>query len=103
MVSYEQQRKIGRTEAGSQHYPCGQCGRRYSPEPKQQGYDDQLRQQAIQLYSDGMNFRRIARYLGVSHQSVINWVGAHSARLPAQPQLHRFPKYPAYVFQFLDS
>jgi len=79
------QRKIGRTEAGSQRYQCGLCGRRYSPEPKQQGYDEKLRQQAVQLYSDGLNFRRIARHLGVSHQTVINWVDAHSARLPAQP------------------
>jgi transposase-like protein len=44
-----------------------------------------LRQQAVQLYSDGLNFRRIARHLGVSHQSVINWVNAYSAQLPVQP------------------
>ena len=79
------QRKIGRTEAGSQRYQCQACGRRYTPEPKQSGYHEQMRQQAIHLYSDGMNFRRIARHLGVSPQTVINWVNAHSARLPAQP------------------
>jgi transposase-like protein len=78
------QRKIGRTEAGSQRYQCQPCGRRYSPAPKQQGYDEQLRQQAVQFYSDGMNFRRIARHLGVSPQTVINWVNAYSAQLPAQ-------------------
>lgn len=79
------QRKIGRTEAGSQRYQCPFCGRRYSPEPKPHGYDEKVRQQAVQLYSDGMNFRRIARHLGVSHQTIINWVNAHSAKLPAQP------------------
>lgn len=49
------------------------------------GYDAQTRQLAVKLYSDGMNFRRIARQLGVSHQSVINWVNAYSSQLPADP------------------
>ncbi len=44
-----------------------------------------MRQQAVKLYSDGMNFRRIARHLGVNHQTVINWVNAYTAQLPAQP------------------
>ena len=79
------QRKIGRTKAGSQRYRCLHCGRRYTPEPKMPGYAPQTRQQAVKLYSDGMNFRRIARHLGVSHQSVINWVNAYSAQLPSQP------------------
>jgi transposase-like protein len=79
------QRKIGRTTAGSQRYQCQQCGRRYTPEPKTPGYDDDIRLQAVRLYADGMNFRRIGRQLGVSHQSVINWVNAYSAQLPARP------------------
>ena len=32
---------------------------------------------AIRLYVDGMNLRRIARHLGVVHQTVANWVAAH--------------------------
>jgi transposase-like protein len=32
-----------------------------------------------------MNIRRIARTLGVNHQSVVNWVNAHAAQLPAAP------------------
>ena len=79
------QHKNGRTQAGSQRYKCQHCGRRYSPEPKAHGYDDTLRQQAVKLYSDGMNFRRIARHLGVNHQTVINWVNAYSAQLPTAP------------------
>jgi transposase-like protein len=81
------QRKIGRTKASSQRYQCLSCGRRYTPEPKVPGYDEQLHQQAVKLYSDGMNFRRIARHLGVSHQTVINWVNAYSAQLPNTPAL----------------
>jgi transposase-like protein len=39
------------------------------------------------LYVDGINFRRIARLLDVSHVSVMNWVKAAADRLPAQPPL----------------
>jgi len=32
-----------------------------------------------------MNLRRIARHLGVVHQTVANWVVAHAATLPDTP------------------
>ena len=77
--------KIGLTESGSQRYRCKDCGRRYTPEPRVQGYPETVRQQAVRLYVDGMNFRRIARHLGVHHQTVINWIKAHHAGLPTSP------------------
>ncbi|NJL56337.1 IS1 family transposase [bacterium] len=83
----QQQVKAGRTEAGSQRYKCQHCQRRYTPTPKAGGYDAALRQQAVRMYVDGMNFRRIARQLGVHHQSVINWINAHVATLPDQAPL----------------
>lgn len=49
------------------------------------GYDDEVRLQAVKLYVDGLNLRRIARHLGVSHQSIANWVKAYAARLPPPP------------------
>lgn len=39
--------------------------------------------QALKLYVDGTNFRRIARHLGANPQSVANWVNAAAATLPA--------------------
>ena len=81
----DQQVKAGRTGAGSQRYKCNPCGRRYTPIPKQKGYPQAMRQQAIRMYVDGINFRRIARHLGVHHQSVINWVNAHADELPEAP------------------
>jgi len=77
--------KAGRTEAGSQRYRCGHCQRRYSPNAKEHGYPDAMRQQAIRLYSDGMNYRRIGRFLRVDHVTVMLWVKAHADRLPARP------------------
>ena len=75
--------KAGRTEAGSQRYRCGHCQRRYTPEAKEHGYPDAMRQQAIRLYADGLNYRRIGRVLGVDHVTVMLWVKAHSDQLPS--------------------
>ena len=83
----ENQVKIGFNASGSQRYRCKSCGRKYTPEPKEPGYPEAMRQQAVQWYVDGMNFRRIARHLGVHHQTVINWINAHIATLPQTPPL----------------
>jgi len=61
------------------------CGYRYTPEPTEQGYPNMVRLAAIRMYVDGGNLRRIARYLGVSHQSIANWVNEHASQLPPSP------------------
>lgn len=83
--SEERQVKSGLTEVGSQRYKCQVCQRRYTPKPKPRGYSSEVRLKAVRMYVDGMNLRRIARHLGVSHQSVANWVNAFAARLPNAP------------------
>jgi transposase-like protein len=77
--------KAGRTSAGSQRQRCTACRFRYTPAPKARGYPPALRRKAVQEYVDGGNLRRIARQLGVVHQTVANWVAAHADALPAQP------------------
>jgi transposase-like protein len=77
--------KNGRHPSGSQRYLCRVCGHRYTPAPTPQGYPQPLREQAVRLYADGMNLRRIARHLGVVHQTVANWVTAHANALPDRP------------------
>lgn len=81
----EQQVKAGRNPSGSQRYRCKGCGCKYTPAPTGQGYSSAVREQAHRMYLDGMNLRRIARHLGVVHQTVANWVSAAADRLPAQP------------------
>lgn len=61
------------------------CGYRYTPEPTRQGYSDEVRLAAVRMYADGINLRRIGRLLGVSPQSVANWVRAYVAQLPPAP------------------
>ena len=53
--------------------------------PREVGYAEQTRQEALRLYVDGMNQRRIARTVGVSHQTVANWIKAHADSLPNLP------------------
>ena len=80
--SSENQVKAGKNKSGSQKYLCKRCGRRNTPEPSQM-YGDEIRLQAVKLSVDGMNYRRIARHLGVDHKTIINWVNAYVAQLPA--------------------
>jgi transposase len=44
-----------------------------------------MRRRALEMYVDGMSFRRIERHLGVSRQTVANWVKAHADSLPDAP------------------
>ena len=80
-----EQNKDGFTNAGSQRYRCKACGTRHTPERKEAGYEPGIRNLAIRMYADGLNFRQIGRHLGVSHATVMNWVKAHAAQLPAAP------------------
>ena len=50
------------------------------------GYEQERRQQALQMYLEGMSLRGIGRTLHIHHQSVANWIKAHEATLPAQVQ-----------------
>jgi len=61
------------------------CQIKYTPEPKAWAYPEEVRRQAIQMYVDGMNLRRIARHLGLHHRTVSLWVKAQAERLPDPP------------------
>jgi transposase len=83
-TSSEQQTKSGYTRTGSQRYKCRDCQRIYTPDPKPLGYPDETKREAVRLYLEGTNFRRIGRILSVNHQSVVNWVNAFHAKLRAK-------------------
>jgi transposase-like protein len=61
------------------------CNRKYTPEPKKQGYPASMRKQASEMYVDGGNLRRIARRLKIHHRTVSLWVRAQAEALPAAP------------------
>lgn len=76
------QTRDGRTPAGSQRYRCAACGCRYTPFPKDQGYEEEVRFQALQLYLEGHSMREIGRMLDVNHQSIANWMKSYARFLP---------------------
>jgi transposase-like protein len=90
--SSERQTKSRHTRTGSQRYRCKECQRIYTPEPKPLGYPEETRREAVRLYLEGTNFRRIGRVLGVNHQSVVNWVNAYHASPPAAEQALAAPE-----------
>ena len=61
------------------------CNRKYTPEPKAQGYPESLRKQAAEMYVDGMNLRKIARHLKVHHRTVALWIVDRAETLPNAP------------------
>ena len=83
--------RAGLNRAGSQRFQCRQCNRHYTPEPKTNGYPQAVRNQAVRLYLEGTNQRRIGRILSVNHQSVANWINAYHERLQASRAKHRKP------------
>ena len=86
----ENQVKVGFNPSGSQRYLCPTCHRKYTPVPNEADHKESVRQQAVKMYLDGINQRRIARQLGVSQGSVSNWARAYARQLPpavSQPEI----------------
>jgi transposase-like protein len=83
--SIKRQVKNGLNGSGSQKYKCNKCGAVYTPEPKENGYSAETRLLAIRMYVEGSSYRSIARVLKINPQSVANWVGHYTSRLPPAP------------------
>ena len=79
------QNKAGTTNAGSQRFRCMHCNRKYTPKPKKQGYPESVRKQAMEMYVDGGNLRRIARHLKIAPQTVAYWVTEVAEAMPNTP------------------
>ena len=57
-----------------QRYKCKECGCNYIVEIKSTARPLSQKKQALHLYLEGLGFRSIGRYLGVSNVSVLNWI-----------------------------
>jgi len=79
-----QQIRDGYTAAGSQRYRCKLCGGRYTPQPKERGYDEEIRLQALTLFLEGISLRAISNILAVNHQSVANWINDYALEFPEE-------------------
>jgi len=59
---------------GRQRYKCKDCGCNYTVEIKSTAKPKSQKKQALHLYLEGLGFRSIGRFLGVSNVSVLNWI-----------------------------
>ena len=66
-------KKNGKVD-GRQRYKCNACGYNYSVEIISTAFPTSVKRQALQLYLEGLGFRSIGRFLGVSHVSVQKWI-----------------------------
>jgi|SRR5215510_14003724 len=70
---YDKSVKSGKIK-GRQRYKCKECGCNYTVELKSTAKPKSLKKQALHLYFEGLGFRSIGKFLGVSNVSVLNWI-----------------------------
>ena len=59
---------------GQQRYQCKACRYRYTVKRKSDVRSAETRQQAQDMYLEGLGFRAIGRVLKVSHTAVFSWI-----------------------------
>jgi insertion element IS1 protein InsB len=57
-----------------------------------QGYFDEIKQECLKMYVNGMSFRAIERTTGVNHNTIINWVKKAASPLPNAPEYSDIPE-----------
>ncbi len=85
-------RKNGKRR-GKQNYICVNCGRQFIDVyslPK--GYSDEIKQECLKMYVNGMGFRAIERVTGVHHTTIIYWLKQIGSQLPDAPAESEIPE-----------
>jgi transposase-like protein len=67
---------------GKQRYLCKLCGHRYTVSLRSGTGCAAVKRLALQLYLEGFGFRSIARSLGFSNVTILNWIRAFGEQLP---------------------
>ena len=73
---------------GRQRYQCKACRYHYTVTKKSDVKSEETRQQAIDMYLEGLGFRAIGRVLNVSHTAVYYWIkqAGKTVKLPAEEE-----------------
>ena len=72
--------KSGKNRSGSQRFRCRACWLYFTPQPSTWQPDQARKALALVLAEQGMSYRRIARRLGVHHQTVGAWISTRGPR-----------------------
>lgn len=59
---------------GKQRHKCKVCNHRFTVELKSTAQPESIKRQALHLYLEGLGFRSIGKFLGVSHVAVFKWI-----------------------------
>ena len=74
------------TKAGmvkdKQRYKCKPCAFHFTVAKEGKSIESNIVKRALQLYLEGLSYRDIERFLGVSHVSVMNWVKKYNVSRP---------------------
>ncbi len=68
---------------GKQRHKCKGCNYRFTVMQKSTAKPESMKRQALQLYLEGLGFRSIGRFLGVSHVSVYKWIKGFGQQIEA--------------------
>jgi transposase-like protein len=68
---------------GRQRYVCKKCNYHFTVTLKSNAFTVDVKQQALNMYLEGLGFRAIGRCLQVSHVSVYRWIRAFGQQAPA--------------------
>jgi transposase len=76
----ERTAKNGRSRHGHQRFKCRDCGATFG-ELDRRRVEPEKRESALRHYAEGVGLRATERLVGVSHNSVMNWVRQEVAGL----------------------
>jgi transposase-like protein len=70
-------------KTGKQNHICVDCGRQFVVRNETPyGYSDEVKQNCLKMYVNGMGLRAIERVTGVHHTTVITWIKQVGKHLP---------------------
>ena len=75
---------------GKQRFKCKDCNHRFTVGLKSTAHPESAKRQALELYLEGLGFRSIGRFLGISHVSVYNWIkgfGQHVEKIKSEQSI----------------
>jgi IS1 family transposase/transposase-like protein len=76
-------RKNGINRQGKQNYICVDCSRQFIDNyQSESGYSDDLRNECLTMYVNGMGIRAIARVKKIHHTTILNWLKKVGELLP---------------------
>jgi hypothetical protein len=78
---------------GKQNYICVECGRQFIENyESHRGYAQEIKQECLTMYVNGMGFRAIERVKGIHNTTIMDWVKQVGELLPDYYDPARIPE-----------